>query len=500
MTMAITFWHRVECDTVFDDPARGIESGLGAAIYDPLWMLGRQLQLGELHADDGGSVVGAAVTPAISRIREPGPLEAHVESCAQPADLRLRARGGLLFVDLLAESHLDAAISRVSTQYGFLAAEDDLVTGAPDGDRILAAIDAGTIAGTLGSAASSLQPAWYGERIGRGATDRWVGELLEHSFSLTGDGGLALSAPAYRGPDLDWDAFDLHAAATGGTAPTPVSLLPLAIDIPGLPSSRFWEVEDPRFDAGQLTAGPGEVARVLLAEVAMCYAGDWSVVPCKFPVASVARIDHVDVTDTFGVRATIVPATTVRPDPQWNLWGLAGGAPDLRFVPDRVDTLDSEPIEELTFVRDELANVVWAHERVVPSPLGTGEPIESADDTSPVPPASRADLVYLPLPRLPTGRIPLGVVDSVDPARLLAIAKTVAATSPPPIRGTILGSAFRMRDGELGDDGIVLTRRARVQRRGDGTLIVWTARRRRPGASQPAISLDFDALVLPPPP
>ena len=47
-----------------------LEGGLAARLADPLWMLGRQWQLGELLGEDAGSPVGAdldAETAAISR-------------------------------------------------------------------------------------------------------------------------------------------------------------------------------------------------------------------------------------------------------------------------------------------------------------------------------------------------------------------------------------------------------------------------------------------------
>ena len=499
--MAITIWHRVECDTVFDDPARGISAGLAAPIYDPLWLLARQLQLGELRGEDAGSVVTATVSTSSYAVRAPQPLEAHVETYPHAADLRLRIRGGCLLLDLLSQHQLDAAVPRARAELAFSDdVDDDLVSiaVAPDGDRILAAIDAHALAGKLGLSTMAVQPvsdawlAWYAPRIGRGATDCWVADVLEHQFTLPADGAIELEAPAYRGPDLDWYAMDLTKAPAAPVTTVQPATVPLAIDVPGMPVPRFWEIEDPRFDVAEVTAGPGEVARTLLAEIAVCYGGDWLVVPCRLPTAAVCHVDALEVRDVFGVRSTIPAATSVRPDSRWNLWAVSTSAPDLRFIADRCETLDGEALEEVTLVRDELANVVWAHERIVPSPLGVGEE-PALPGTPPAAPSSPADLIYVPLPALPAGRIPLARTD--DPA-VLQVATTISATTPPPIRGTILSARFQIRDGELGDDGIVISRRFRAQRRRDGSLITWIARARRAGAAQPATPIDFDAVRI----
>ena len=48
---SITSWVRLEPGARSDDESVGLE----ARIHDPLWLLGRQWQLGEFHGSDGGS-------------------------------------------------------------------------------------------------------------------------------------------------------------------------------------------------------------------------------------------------------------------------------------------------------------------------------------------------------------------------------------------------------------------------------------------------------------
>ena len=47
-------WTRLEPQSVSGDPRPGLE----ARVHDPLWLLCRQWQLGELEGEDAGSPVG----------------------------------------------------------------------------------------------------------------------------------------------------------------------------------------------------------------------------------------------------------------------------------------------------------------------------------------------------------------------------------------------------------------------------------------------------------
>src|SRR5262245_16575933 len=107
-------WSRLEPST----RDRSLESGLEARVHDPLWLLARQRQLGELTADaDLGSAVMAEVTAQVAPVTayragrpngaapaayDPAsaPLEAIVEAESVRAlpSARLRAQAGLHFL------------------------------------------------------------------------------------------------------------------------------------------------------------------------------------------------------------------------------------------------------------------------------------------------------------------------------------------------------------------------------------------------------------------
>jgi len=88
------------------------------------------------------------------------------------------------------------------------------------------------------------------------------------------------------------------------------------------------------------------------------------------------KFDQIMVTDVFGQK-TIVDH--FRKQPQNEHWGLFElSAPsnnfDQIFIPPVADTImESEPEEQVNFIRDEMANLAWGIEAIIPNGLGEGE-------------------------------------------------------------------------------------------------------------------------------
>ena len=120
---------------------------------------------------------------------------------------------------------------------------------------------------------------------------------------------------------------------------------------------------------------------MLMLEFAIAYGNDWFVVPVDLPVGSLCRIDSLTVTDTFGVR-TLIPsiAASMHPTaPAWRMFrhsidrtaGAGAPQPDHFFLaPTLMRTMEGRPLEEVLFLRDEMANLAWGVERVVEGPSG----------------------------------------------------------------------------------------------------------------------------------
>ena len=141
---------------------------------------------------------------------------------------------------------------------------------------------------------------------------------------------------------------------------------------------RFWEFEDAQVDFGSLDCGPTDLARMLLVEFALAYGKDWFVIPIELDVGSLHRTRSLVITDTFGVRTLIKASSELGPPhSSWRMFQhayLRGSGPNtpasnLFFLPPSLlKALESRPIEEVLFLRDEMANLAWGVERLTESP------------------------------------------------------------------------------------------------------------------------------------
>jgi hypothetical protein len=223
---------------------------------------------------------------------------------------------------------------------------------------------------------------------------------------------VTLRAPEFVGGEIDWYSFDLDDPATGlGTPDTPlqaatrtVSATPLRFT--GMPADRLWEFEDAAVNLGSPQVEPHDLARLLLVEFAMTYGNDRLVVPLDVPLGSLTTIDWVTYTNTFGERFLVRRPSTLRANDPWRMFTITtpgGVGLDALLVPPAVVSYEEgAALEEVVFLRDENANVVWAVERTVTAPSGDAR---SRIDEHAVPPpvtpgaVDRAELDY----RLQTG-------------------------------------------------------------------------------------------------
>jgi hypothetical protein len=360
-------WSRLEPDS----RDKSLVAGLEARVHDPLWLLARQRQLGELTADaDLGAAVTVQLTAELATLGpyhaggsngKPGvpydpsaqPLQAVVEAeqvRAAPT-ARLRAQAGLHFLRLLRSRGAGRYGPAYRARYALAApgAVPDaasrrflsVVAGrAPDGARIYADL-AGALRPAHGAGKLPAQPAiaaadvpkvtaaahdflaWFDALFVEPPADAWTAARMEHAFAVdaaTADGTIALEADEYSDGRLDWYSFDAASGSTKAGQPAtvgPLTVVPSPVGYPGMPARRFWEFEDASVDFGGIEAQPEDIARMLLTEFALVFGGDWLLVPLEVPQGSLVRIVSLDVRDTFG--------RTLRVGPTSALEGALGG-------------------------------------------------------------------------------------------------------------------------------------------------------------------------------
>jgi hypothetical protein len=426
---SITSWVRLEPAAQSADETVGLE----ARIHDPLWLLGRQWQMGEFQGSDGGSPVVArlrAESALLSRYH-PGlpkgsvqgrpydgkiqPLETIVERepVRQPERLRLSADAGLHFLRLLKKQGLsrnyrDAYVRKYPVQRltqeqrlqfdsGSIRSFGMLAGRVPNGDLLYAdlrstspklpaepVIDQVDVSAVETAAAEWIK--WYESLFSEPAAgdSAWIEERLEYAFSVsarTSAGERTLLAREYIDGQLDWYAFDMASGASLGAAadapPKEITrtTIPAAVTFRGMPAPRWWAFEDAQVEFGGIDAGPEDLARMLLIEFALSYGNDWFVIPVDVETGSLCTVRSLVVTDTFGERY-LVPDGAAGNTP-WRMFQLASegsaAAPvqSSLFVPPVVlKNVQGPPMEEVVFFRDEMANMAWAVERVVQAPDG----------------------------------------------------------------------------------------------------------------------------------
>lgn len=560
-------WNRIEYHARSSD----LDSGLQAKVADPLWFLARQWQFGEFQGEDAGSPVYAdisATTARTSGLRglagpdtkfdslPKGPVEASVEAESVvdgPAGARLAADAGLHFLRMLEDEGLTTYRATLRTAYPLSAPAgpvslsaaaarmlDILVRSSFDA-RLLAADaapvnpgDPPVIPAALGVLATD-EPAfqaaldrwypWYEDRFVPSGTDMWRSSRMEYSAELlarTPGGDVALSARAYGDGHLDWSDFDFDddvdpsELEVGFTPTSPAVLQATKVPVPlryrGMPVSRFWEFEDRKVYLGDIDAGPTDLIRLMLVEFALLAADDWFTIPLDRAAGSLTRIDDLLITDTFGVKTTVPPATQVDgPNSPWRMFTLtgdpalsAGTAPWLFLAPSATRVLESAPVEEVAFLRDEMANMAWGVERVVEGPHGKA--VNRFErwiaERQPEDPLSATEVSYLLSTRVPDHWYPFVPVQMADlqsiRLRRGTLLRSIDEPAPPP-QGVVLepGVPLRMHEEEIPRSGIRVTRTWQMARWHDGSTWLWMGRRKRLGRGERSSNLAFDRMVEP---
>lgn len=238
---------------------------------------------------------------------------------------------------------------------------------------------------------------------GKGA---WLNNQLEYQFGISfpesNKPNTVLKADEYYNGDLEWFSFDASPASeqteglSGSSTPEEQALveekiltvIPTLAKFGGMPNPRWWQFEDGSIDLGNIDADTTDISKLIVSEYALVYGNNWLVVPYAIPVGSLTTIPAIVITDVFGQRSLIKPAVQGNTD-DWNAWGLfnlstrheeneTNVPADTRLFlpPCVVKTQESEPVEEVHFVRDEMANMVWAIETRLNSLAG--ESVEGA--------------------------------------------------------------------------------------------------------------------------
>jgi hypothetical protein len=562
---SITSWNRLEPRP----RAPSLDEPLSARVRDPVWFLTRQWQFGEFQGEDAGSPAFARVAAThvpltgwragdgpVSDLPAWSPLEPLIEQEAFTPDLSLRVELARTFEDLLAAGALAAAqvrdviaAFRAGAPLPPAPADDSdarrfalVVAGRSfDGVAVYQAsrtsppsLPAGVVlpAGTATAvaAAQSALVGWvqavYGE-IGGDDPPGWRPERLEYAASIfasapdAGGGGIELQANSSPDGTFEWHAFTL----TGATVPSdgldrrapvakPWSIIPTPVRFRGMPNARWWDFESGTTDFGDIRPDRQDLARLVVMDFMLVHGNDWFVIPYDMPVGHLGRIDALTVQDVFGGE-TLIERADRSPMPPLERWSLfevsapaaATGIGDFLLLSPTASEvmLHGPPIEDVRFLRDDLATMAWAIEETIEGGAGvarSGHERSVARLPPPDPPPDHLTyriqtevpanwIPFVPVTLDPTtGAIALERAGMPDPGGgLIAPAGRILTPS------SLAGHAYQVRAEEVSSAGTRITRMVCRARWSDGSTHLWIVRRKSAGQGEASSGLVFDGVA-----
>jgi hypothetical protein len=367
----------------------------------------------------------------------------------------------------------------------------------------------------------------------------WEPERLEHRFELGvegDDGHETLRADSYARGRLDWSDFDVDPRATPLAAdPATAGVRMVATGIPaelgfaGMPAARWWAFEDAKMNFGAVSADTTDLAKLMLLEFALVYGNDWLMIPFVVPVGSLVRVEGLLVQDSFGERTWIEPAGR-GDDEDWQRWAMFSPAkfgPQREQADDRVllaPTLvaaqNGRAHEQVALIRDEMANLVWGVERIIPTPAGIPRRgAEAAEETlrhherllgpEPAPGEPLAPIRYDSMNTPPEHWIPFTPVRAPASNREVRLQRGVIVrrlggrSDPIRPRTALLREGLEahpqqpyfLNEEEVSRAGQEVTVRYERARWHDGRVVIWYAAAKTIGRGEGSSGLAFDRVV-----
>ena len=397
--------------------------------------------------------------------------------------------------------------------------------------------------------------AWFSKVYNQPVTaadDAWAPSQLEYqaqfSAPRTPGSRTVLTADEYAQGRMDWYSFDIETNSSksdpslrtissdgNSIARRTMTVLPGDLRFPGMPLARWWEFEDWKVNLGNIVGDTTDVPKLLQTEFALIYSNDWMLLPHDVKVGSICDIKSVVVRDVFG-QYTQIQAAGAGDNTDWQRWsmynlhrrGFTSGPADTRlFVPPAViKTMESEALEKVTFLRDEMANMVWGIESIIPDGKGGGtEGTEAAtklfrylESIAPPPPAvappvaNTAEIEYKLGTSVPENWIPFipvrigGVTSRQIQLRRAAMPRLIPGVTPERIRprtdllkegydpsGPTWNPYFIFEE-EVPRSGAIVTRNWQRVRGMDGAVYTWLGRHKQNGRGEVNSGLEFDVI------
>jgi hypothetical protein len=490
------------------------------------------------------------------------PIEVHVEREAVVLRLRGSMQHGLYFENLVRQGGVanpETVIAAFRAAFPISATVPDPEYAPPDAARFRSlvagrvtdgeALYASAVATAAGQTPTTPLPAaaqntgmpavitafvaFRGALFSEPQTDSaWEGRSLDYDFALGSpvpSQNVELNAPDFPGGHLDWYSFSLQTAQPNAVftanpaqvTPMSFDFLPNHVTFRGMPNARWWDFEDAVTDFGQVTAETVDLAKLLVMEFALIYGNDWFSVPVPVtvgtstasPRGTLTRVTTLVVTDTFGVRTLIRPSEKTQVNPgetPWSMYKISGNGTRSDFIlmaPTLGLTMDAAAIEEVLFLRDDMAAMAWAVENQLQDDLDA--PVNAyqmylqriAKNPPPPPPVATAggpQIYYTLETPVPDNWIPMVPVQTPQGALYLrrGIMESGSPSANLQARALVLEPQhpFFVADRNVPRSGVQVERYFRYTRSSDGSVFLWLARKSGQGRGSGWSGLRFDIV------
>jgi hypothetical protein len=272
-------------------------------------------------------------------------------------------------------------------------------------------------------------------------------------------------------------------------------------------------MEDRAIDYGLLPAGPGDIPQLMLSEFASGYGNEWYVIPIDLEVGSLTKTGSLVIVDSFGVQTLVPPVNDPsKPATDWSMFELSAiqrkDTPPLRprsnllfLAPALLKTIDSRPLEEVLFMRDEMANMAWAVEHIVQGAIENRlEPgaVADAPQTALTPPSALPQ--YRLATDVPANWTPLLPQRLADPPSLRLVGAAMLAPDGSNVvrhaQGELLNAApeLKLFDEEIPREGVKVMRQFERARWIRGSTLLWVGLRKQVGRGEGSSALRFDGV------
>jgi hypothetical protein len=329
------------------------------------------------------------------------------------------------------------------------------------------------------------------------------------------------------------DVARLDPASVTPAAPPTTSVqtfIPTQVVFDGMPNTRWWAFEDRRTNFGEVSPDTTDVGKLMLMEFALVFANDWFVVPWTLPIGGLARVQGIALTTVFDERLWVEPVAQGVADEGWQAWsmfsltgdstGQSTNPSDLAILPVAPKVLEGEALEDVSLIRDEMANMVWGIEHQVPLPTGwprsgheAGHELRTflqglVGPPALPPPDPVAPIRYTAMTTVPENWIPFIAVHVDGSTRETQLQRAAMPrfldNAPPPappveprtplLRQNLPHSYF-INEEEVPRAGAHVTQCYQRARRSDGSVVVWYGARKGTGRGEGSSGLAFDQIT-----